>query len=215
MIFSITSCGKFENKKAFEESKEIYNNISAAYKIIDELASDIYDAWYSGIYDDDELLSDGVSHLASELSLSKDEITLGVGYVACTILWGEKWTPEKEAETKSEFTSASANLFFKLMEDDMFSFCVEIVIGAYITNGKIEEARNALDLAKEQLKSLNDNHSDYEHYLTLKEYYAATKSLFDFCQDPNCSFEQLRNTLSDYENKIRDYVSSLNYIFED
>ena len=71
-----------------------------------------------------------------------------------------------------------------------------------------------MDEAKVLMKELSEKYSDYEHYPNLKGYYTTTKSFFDFCQNPTGNFEQYKNTLNDYRNEARDYISDLDYIFE-
>ena len=211
MCVSMTACGG-GNKKAFEASKAAYDNIDIAYEIAEQFGSDVYEAWRLGIYDDDEILEDGVAHLASELSLSKEEIKEGVVY-AMADLTGEDWselTEEDKATIKDK-----ADLIFEMMEDNLFEFCVMVVCGSYIANGKVEDAQNALNNAKAQMKELSEKYSDYEHYPNLKGYYTTTSSFFDFCQNPTGSFEQVKDTINDYKNEARDYISDLDYIFEE
>ncbi len=211
MSIFLCACGS-GNKKAFEASKSAYDNIDIAYEITEQFGSDIYEAWRLGIYDDEELLKDGVAYLAKELSLSEDELKEGVGYVISEMA-GEDWS-EVSDEDKATITE-NTNIIFGIMEDDLFSFCVNVVTGAYIANGKVEEAQNALNDAKAQMKELSEKYSDYEYYPNLKGYYTTTSSFFDFCQNPTGSFEQVKDTINDYKNEARDYISDLDYIFED
>lgn len=211
MCVAMTACGG-GNKKAFEASKVAYDNIDIAYEITAQFGSDLYEAWRLGIYNDDEILEDGVAYLATELSLSEEELKEGVGYVMAKIA-GEDWS-EMSDEYKTTITE-NTGILFKMMEDDLFSFCVMVVTGAYTVNGKVEEAQNALDAAKAQMKELSENYSDYEHYPNLKGYYTTTSSFFDFCQNPTGSFEQVKDTINNYKNKARDYISDLDYIFEE
>ena len=211
MCVSMTACGGGD-KKAFEASKVAYDNVDIAYEITEQYGSDLYEAWRLGIYDDEEILEDGVAHLATELSLSEDELKDGVGYVMAEMT-GEDWS-EMSDEDKSTITE-NTDIIFGMMEDDLFSFCVMVVTGAYTANGKVEEAQNALNAAKAQMKELSENYSDYEHYPNLKGYYTTTSSFFDFCQNPTGSFEQVKDTINDYKNEARDYISDLDYIFEE
>ena len=205
-IGSFCSCGgEPANKEtAFDVAKEAYDKVDVAYEITDKFGSDIYEAWRLGIYDKDEILADGVGHLASELSLTESEIIAGVA------LFMADEGEEPETMTKSE-----ANFVFKYMKDNLFSFCVIVVSSAYEANGKVDEAQAALDSAKDLMKTMSEKYSDYEHYPKLKEYYTTTKSFFAFCQDPDGSFEQVKTTINDYRNDARDCVSDLDYIFED
>ena len=208
MCLSLAACGGGE-KKAFEASKAAYDNIDIAYEITEQFGSDIYEAWRLGIYDDDEILDDGAAHLATELSLSADEIRAGAVYT----IYKDKWDTMSDEE-KDELID-KADLFFSYFEDDLFSFCVMAVSNAYVVNGKVEEAQNALNAAKAQRKEVSSEYSDYEHYPNLKGYFTTTSSFFDFCQNPTGSFEQIKNTVNDYKNEARDYISDLDYIFED
>ena len=110
---------------------------------------------------------------------------------------------------------AESDLYYCVFEDDLFEFCVETVVNAYVVNGKVEEAQTALDTAKAQMKELSAEYSDYEHYPNLKGYFTTTSSFFDFCQNPTGSFEQVKDTVNEYKNEARDYISDLDYIFED
>lgn len=208
LCLSLCACGG-SDKKAFEASKAAYDNINIAYEITEQFGSDIYEAWRLGIYDDDEILDDGAIHLATELSLSADEIRAGAVYT----IYKDEWDTMSDEE-KDELID-KADLLFTLFEDDLFSFCVMAVSNAYVVNGKVEEAQTALDAAKAQMKELSSNYSDYEHYPNLKGYFTTTSSFFDFCQNPTGSFEQVTETVNDYENEARDYINDLNFVFED
>ena len=211
LCLSLCACGN-SDKKAFEASKAAYDNIDIAYEITEQFGSDLYEAWRLGIYDDEEILDDGAEHLASELSLNADEIRAGVAYTVAAMI-GKDWG-EMSEEDKNKYIN-NADSTFSVMEDDLFSFCVMAVTGAYTVNGKVEEAQSALDAAKAQMKELSAEYSDYEHYPNLKGYYTTTSSFFEFCNNPTGSFEQVKETINDYKNEARDYISDLDYIFED
>ncbi len=211
MCIVMTACGN-GNKKAFEVSKVAYENVNTAYKITEQFGTDVYEAWRLGIYEEDEILDDGVSHLALSLSLSEDELNNGVGYIMADVT-DKDWFTLSYSE-KSELIKEGENIF-EMMDNDLFSLCVVIVTSSYIVNGKIEEAQNALDTAKSQMKELSESYSDYEHYPNLKGFYTTTGSFFDFCQEPTGSFQQLKYTINDYKNEARDYINDLDYIFEE
>ena len=201
MVLTLCSCGK--DKKAFEISKIAYDNTSMAYEAVEAMGSDIYEAWRLGIYEDDEM---SVELLASELSLSEDDIIKGVAS-----FWIELGVVDSAEEVDVEL----ANSAFSAMEDSLFSYCVRIVNEAYAANGTIEEVQGYLDEAKAKMKELSEDYSDYEHYPNLKGYYTTTNSFFDFCKNPSGSFEQVKTTINDYKNEARDYSNDLDYIFED
>ena len=206
ITLSFVACGvKPTNKEtAFDVAKEAYDKVDVAYEITDKFGSDIYEAWRLGIYNDDEILADGVGYLASELSLSESEIIAGVALVMAD-----------EGEEPETLTKSEANYIFKYMKSNLFSFCVMVVSSAYKANGKADEAQSALDSAKDLMKKMSEKYSDYEHYPKLKEYYTTTKSFFAFCKYSNGSFEQVKTTINNYRNDARNCVSDLDYIFED
>ena len=208
MCISLVACGS----KAFDKSKEAYGEISKAYTIADQMGSDIYEAWRMGIYDDDEILDDGTSYLAKELSLSEEEIIEGIVYTYMSMT-SDTTYEEADEETKEEGRNL-ADSYFTVMEDSLFTACVMAVSNAYKANGKVSEAQTALNNAKSLMQEMSKKYSDYEHYPNLKEYFTNTSSLFDFCQNPDGSFEQIKDTINDYRNEARDYKSDLDYIFE-
>ena len=214
LILSLVACSSGTTTKepivtektetAFEVAQEAYDKVATAYEITENYGSDIYEAWRMGIYDADEILDDGVGHLASELSLSESEIIAGIALFLTD-----------DGEEPDEITESFANLCFTYFEEDLFTFCVIVVSKAYKANGKTDEVQNALDSAKSLMKKMSDKYSDYEHYPNLKEYYTTTKSFFAFCEDPTGSFDQVINTINDYRNEARNYASDLDYIFEE
>lgn len=211
VCISLIACSG--TKKAFEVSKSAYDSIDIAYDITEQFGSDLYEAWRIGIFEEDELLSDGAHYLSQQLNLSEEDIKKGIGYIYATSIVGENWDTVAE-EDKTKYYNRDSVLF-KMKEDELFSTCVWVVIYSYKLNGKVDEVQTALNTAKEQMKELSDKYSDYEHYPNLKGYYTTTSSFFDFCQNPTGSFEQMKNTINDYKNEARDYISDLDYIFEE
>lgn len=210
LTLSLTACGG--NKKAFEKSKTAYAHIETAYEIAGEFSEDLYEAWRLGIYNKDEILEGGTAYLAKALNLSREEILEGVVYVVATMN-GNHW--EDVTEDEKAQLCENADSFFPLFEDQLFSFCVMAVSGAYSANGKAETAQAALEEAKAEMKEMSEKYSDYEHYPNLKGYYTTTNAFFAFCQNPTGGFEQVKTTINDYRNDARSYKSDLDYMFED
>lgn len=215
LILSLTACsfGGIKTKKAFETSKEAYNNIEAAYEIIDAMDHDIYEAWRAGIYDDDEIESGGVSSLAKKLNLSESDLKKGL----TKAIMGNDYDTQSAEDI--QYIEDNLDILLKVCDDKMgislFTLCVNGVVEAYKLNGKADEAQKNLETAKGLMKTLSNDYSDYEHYPALKDFYTTTSSYYDFCVNPTGTFEQLKSTLEDYRNKERDYKSNLDYIFED
>ena len=202
---------------AYEASKAAYDNIKIAYAITEQFGDDLYEAWRIGIYDKKKIISGGVNYLAANLSLSANEIRTAAAYTLHDLLGGYL-TVMSEDEKKQLIDLVDGFLMYELYEEwgvDLFSFCIKCVSRAYIINRTVDEVEKALDAAKAQMKELTQKHSDYEHYPKLKEYYTTTSAFFDFCRNPNCSFEQFKDTINDYKNDARDCINDLNFIFED
>lgn len=206
-LSTVTACGgneKSGGKKSnsvFDISKEAYEEIKNAYTITDKISGDVYEAWRAGIYDDDEM---SVEFLASETNLSEDELVAGFNAFM----------------NDSDKTEKDLDFIFSKYDDldlslPLWQLCVLIVTNAYEENGMAEEARVALENAKTHMKTLSEKHSDYEHYPSLKGYYTTTNSYFNFCTNPEGSFEQLKTTINDYRNDARDYVADIEFIFEE
>lgn len=210
LLLSLAACSGGKNQKAFEASKAAYQNVNAAYEIVEDMGNDIYGAWRMGIYDDDELMDEGCAHLASELSLSEDELIEGVVGTLSAALGDDAMDEETKQKVRD-----NSEIFFTAFEDNLFTFCVEVVKQAYIANGKADEAGKYLQDAKAQMKDMSENYSDYEHYPALKGYYTTTSSFYDFCTNPQGSFDQIKTTIEDYRGEARDYNADLDYIFEE
>lgn len=219
LCFLLLSCGGAGQQpvetgpKPFDKSKEAYQKITIAYDVTEDFSSDIYEAWRIGIYETDEIVDDGVKHIAGELSLSEGELTAGFAYFLATKVYKEDWD-KLTTEEKVDYED-KVDISFRVMKDNLFTYCVGGVTCAYKVNGKEEEAQAALDEAKNIMRDLSEKHSDYEHYPNLKGYYTTTKSFFEFCTAPTGSFEQVKDTINDYRNEARDYLSDLDYIFEE
>lgn len=216
MSISFVACGSKEG--AYEISKEAYDNVKKAYEISDAMGSDIYEAWSLGIYSKDEVREDGAKFLAKKMNLTEDEIEEGILYCILTIDDEDGYlnaSADERAQAKKTAKRYFSSIFGLYEEDNLFSACVFAVVGAYKANGKVDEAQSALNEAKGKMKELSASYSDYEHYPNLKEYYTTTSAYFDFCQNPDGSFEQIKDTLNDYRNEARDLNNDLDYIFED
>ena len=207
-----------ESKRAFTVSKDAYDEITKAYEITNDFGVNVYEVWRQAIYEKNSVLEGGIEYLSEKLSLTKDELYEGAAYAMATGGGSKDWNEIDDTEKdvyRAVVRSDDSGIFsFYDNNNFLFSFCIKCVVGAYVTNGEIEEAQKALDNAKSLMKELSEKYSDYEHYPNLKGYYTTTKSFFDFCQSPTGSFNQLVDTMNNYRNAVRDYKADLDYIFE-
>ena len=185
-----------EAKEAFEKLRgEItYKNAKEAYEKLKEVATlcvsgmdAIYNAWYFGIYDADDSTSSTFDY---ELSLeipgfSSDEI-----------------------ETAREALGLSA---WSAKSDWQYS--VHIIEAAITLRGDYDTINANMADAEKVLQSLTEEYDDYTYYPKLKDYYASIESYVEFFTNPSGSFQQLADTINNYENGIRTLESDVSFLF--
>lgn len=198
-----------EKKHIFEISKQAYDNISVAYEITDRFASDLYNAWHMAVFEEDSLMFRGTSKLAKNLSISEHQLKEAGAY-AYAKENRMNWDTMSEEEKSKLYDIA--DIWFGT---NAAGYCLTLVTTAYKLNGKADEANEALAVAKELMKEISQDYSDYEHYPSLKGYYTATSSFLDFCQNPEGAFGQFTDTSNSYRNEIRDYINDLAFVFEE
>ena len=213
MVLSLAACGGGSKKKAFSLAKKAFDEIEEAYSITESFGDDVYEAWRIAIYEDDELLEDGIKHLATQLHLSESELSDGVAAYLIEDVGEGSWETAS-LEEKNLYKDNTAALF-GIFESSLFSFVVGCVVKAYSISGKSDMIQAALVAAKADMKEMSEKYSDYEHYASLKKYYTTTNAYYEFCKNPTGSFEQLKTTTSNYSNDARTHRNDLAYIFED
>lgn len=221
---------------AYDISKEAYANIDSAYEILNVISSDIYETWRIAINEknnikklgENTIPDDAIKVIADELYLSKEDFISGLKHYYL-LEFGIKVDDEEYynsldddmRETIDKVLASFDNqpdfmLHYKIIKNDsLFSVCVDSVVYAYEDNGLLDKVETLLTGAKQQMKQLSADYSDYEHYPSLKGYFTNTMALFDFCKSPEGSFEQLKDTINGYRNEARKYQNDLDYIFED
>ncbi|MBQ3210450.1 MAG: hypothetical protein IJB09_03040 [Oscillospiraceae bacterium] len=197
-----------ENPSPYELSKSAYENINVAYKIIRQIGDDMYEVWKACIGEHDKVLSYGSDYLATKVSLSEEEIRIGLAMLR----YGDALNNMNQVQRQRHIDDADVWIFyFDNYENNMVAACVCSIVNAYFHNGKFEEAETALDTAKENLKILSADYSDYEHYLNLKGFFTTTRAYLDYCQNLEGPVKQL----IDYKEQAKEYIGKLDYYFED
>lgn len=200
MVLSMAACGTgFNKKKAFDASKEAFSKTTEAYLRVNEYSQDIYEAWFQGVNNKSDFNND------YELGDFADELHIEQKYIEAAIakLLG------KEKFEYGDWTT------LQYLYSNFFSACIFVVSEAYVCSGDVDEISALLIEAKTMMKELSDEYSDYEHYPALKSYFTNTLAFFDFCRNPEGSFEQVKETFNTYRNNARVYFFELNYVFED
>lgn len=183
-----------EAKEAFEEIKGevVYKNAKEAYEKLKEVAAlcvsgmdDIYGSWYFGIYDADDT-TDFDFYLSLEVpGFSSDEIEAA----------------RKELDI-SEWLAKSD-----------WQYSLWIVEEAITLRGDYDTISTNMVAAEKVLQALTDEYDDYTYYPKLKDYYASIKSYVEFFTSPSGSFNQLADTINNYENGIRTLESDVSFLF--
>lgn len=241
MCTFLLACGKSQDP--FDLSKDSFNSIHSAYEKIEIMSADIYEAWRIGIQEGTKSLRNktDLSFLTDSLSLTDEDLHRGLASVNCNYRewvefvdvcnnsWGsarydvdnlDDYTRYLQDCTKYDHISENGYSYesdpvydYVSRFGDDFSGYIHLVIIAYEAKGTSDEISTLLNSAKDQMKTLSDKHSDYEHYPNLKDYYTTTQAFFDYCQNPTGSFEQAVTTIEDYKNEARGYYYDLEYAF--
>lgn len=186
-----------EAKEAFTElqSQIIYGNAMDAFNHLKEVASlcvsgmdDIYGAWWFGVYraSDKKYQSFMFAKIAAETpNLSSDDIEAGA-----------KLMGYSESSLKNNWQK-----------------CLNSTIAAIALKGHYDNIDEKMLEAQNILQELTTTYEDYTYYPKLKEYYAAVSSYVEFFKNPTCSFNQLADTVKEFENNIRTYEADVGFLF--
>ena len=178
-------------EEQFAAAKDAYEDIVAAGEICIDIMDSIYAAWYFAIYESDDYDYSGWSK-----------------FIQFSSSTGLKSADVEAAMIELGFTSESYYIF------DEFSYAVAVVEQVFITNGIYTTAEQNLADAKDSLKQVTSEYSDYTGYPTLKSYYSEVSSYLEFAKSPSGSFSQLKTTIDNYETNMRTYKNDLSFIFE-
>jgi uncharacterized protein YceK len=189
----LSGCG---SNKAFDTAKEAYQSLCDAADSTIDVMDSVYGAWYFGIYESDDSFT---STIASDLAASTSMATSDI---------------EAAIKSLGESSGLGDRLIYLLFGDDAFHYCLSVVNEAYELNGTFDSINNNLDIANASLKTMTAKFDDYKHYPALKEFYSKVSSYAEFAQAPSGSFQQLKDTINDYENDIRTYRTDLSFVFE-
>ncbi len=205
LCLSLCACGNNAGnnpKDAFDNSKEAFDHVTSAYIATNEFSSDIYEAWYLGVnkrsdYDDEYEMSD----FAAEMNIEQKYIEQAIANLS--------------DRDSYDYYDKLWEALPKLYNNSYFSAWVSVISEAYKCSGQADEIKGELNAAKSLMKDLSDAYSDYEHYPVLKEYFTNTLAFYDFCCDPEGSFDQVVETFNNYRNTARECFFDLNYVFGD
>ena len=204
LCLSVCACGgqggQEKTEEAFTNSKTAFENVTKAYLATNEFSEDIYEAWFQGVNNRDKYDSD------MELEAFANEMHIELEYIRQAVA---------NLSYKSYYEYGDWEMLPYYYNGSYFSAWISVISEAYKCSGKADEISQSLTIAKDLMKQLSDDFSDYEHYPILKEYFTNTLAFFDFCCNPEGSFEQVKDTFNNYRNNAREYFFDLNYVFCD
>lgn len=186
------------NRVAYKKGKEAFNHVTTAHQMVTEFSEDLYEAWRLGVNEQNKY-DDDFYGFAAEMKIDTKYIEQAVANLSGV----------------EEFEEYLWTALYILYNKSYFSAWVSVISEAYECSGDADMIRNELNDAKDLMKKLGSNYSDYEHYPSLKKYFTNTIAFFDFCCNPEGSFEQVVETINTYRNNAREYFFDLNYVFGD
>ena len=193
-------------EEVFDNSKIAYEKLVHASDIGLTALSDIYDAWYYGIYN---TKNGDWDTFCNELNVSASDLEEGIKEYDIFYSIAIKDTEHKYQGIDHFFLTLS-------YMEDFWSVCVDYVTYGYmVSENGLKVIEQDLKDAKEALKIVGNEFSDYKYYPNLKDFYSTVSSLYEFVSSPTGSFETLKTTSTDYENQIRNFKSDLSFVFEE
>lgn len=185
-----------------EITQDVYDSAKLAYQKLNHISEqtanimdDVYNAWHYGL---SKTSSANLNSFVSILHLSKADV--------------ENAIKVNNRSYMSFFSDTPADVFKMTSKNkDFYRSCVNLVTTAYSQNGRFEALNAELTEAKEALKVVGEQ---FPNYQSLMEFYSKTASYFEFAKNPTGSFEQLSETISEYENSLRNCANTLSVIFE-
>lgn len=205
----------------FELSKVAYSNLVSAWHVADQFADDIYGIWHGCVWKKEEMSKNGIQFFVDNTSLDEEEIIEGLAsrhyilldFSRTGVNWNDLSDNDKQAyrnDIVKIFEKASRSGQVSAMDDSIYA-----IVNAYKLNGELYNAQKSLEAAKQAIKEISKEDSDYEYYPDLKGFYTTTSALIDFCTSPSGSFDQYKVSLNNYRKEAKEYMNALEFDFTD
>lgn len=173
------------------KTEEVYNNAKDAYTKLKEVAKlcengmdDIYNAWHFGIYSAEDSYN-YFYDLSKKVNFTSTELKKAAELYGIT-----------ESKAKTDW-----------------NYSVIIVEMAHVIRGDHDTITKNMEGAQKTLQILTEQYGDYTYYPKLKEYYSAIGSYVEFFKNPTGSFNQLVDTVNNFENNIRTLETDVAFLF--
>ena len=178
-------------------AKTAYNYLTQAHELCIDVSDSIYGAWYFAIYKSDDYI-----YIEPCLKAFCSEANIG---------YNEALTALNEVLKSLGFSTTES---YQVAALQTFSVAVIVAQRVHEKNGVYNKIENNLSKAKTALKEVTNTYSDYTGYSTLKSYFSEVSACAEYCESPTGSFQQFKSTIEKYETNLRNYKSSLSFIFE-
>lgn len=178
---------ELKNEVTYKNAMSAYEKLKEVEQLCTDGMDDIYGAWYFGIY---ELKNASKYNFYGDMA---DEV------------------PNFDS---TELEAAASNLGFSTttVKSD-WQYSLWIVEEAMESRGDYDTISTNMEEAEKVLQVLTSEYDDYTYYPKLKDYYSSVKAYVDFYLNPTGSFEQLKDTINNYENNIRTLGSDVSFLF--
>lgn len=193
-----------EAQEQFAKLQEtlIYSNAKESYEALKEVATlcvngmdDIYGAWYFGVYK----AKNASGNYYFYYDLAKETPNLSGGDL-------------KNAAEKIGFPISGDRDSCSALKKD-WQKSLTVTMAAIALRGDYDTITTKMENEKKCLQALTEVYDDYTYYPRLKEYYAAVGSYVEFYTNPTGSFNQLADTVKEFENTIRTYEADVGFLF--
>lgn len=220
-VMCLSLCACETSNASFELAKTAYSNLVSAWHVADQFADDIYNIWHGCVWKKEEMSKNGIQFFVDNTSLDEEEIIEGLAsrhyilldFSRTGVNWNDLSDNDKQAyrnDVVNLFEKASRSRQAPAMDDSIYA-----IVGAYKLNGELYDAQKSLEAAKQAIKEISKEDSDYEYYPDLKGFYTTTSALIDFCTSPSGSFDQYKVSLNNYRKEAKEYMNALEFDFTD
>lgn len=190
-----------------EIAQKCYQILAKFADVADSFGADICIAWYAGIWNDSELINDGIQFLGNKLALTEDELRDGAANVYLT-KEGINVSEVSDEQWEEARQQANQLLINAQNEGSLFDTCIDIVCRAYLENGAYELIDDSLPTMKEPIKALD---GESEYYEPLKSYYSVVKTYCDWCENPYGSYNDAEELLKNYREDCQQFKNKLDF----
>lgn len=186
-----------EKDKQFSAGNSAFIDINQASQATSQIAKAIYQAWYFAIYEAKDYgdYYETLTHYCRRTGLDSVEVTDAVD----TILSDLGYEPGNNDD--------------RYMILQIKSGAVDVVIGVYTANGRLDEIGDLLESAQKNISTLSKEYAEYTDRETLRLYYSEAWAYYNFVLSPTGSFSTLENTINTYENNLRKYNNQLAFTY--